>query len=75
MRTADLTPEEIDDIDRVAVLIYRSTPGGASAVHDFAKLLNWEEYGHCEPCDEITPLLDKLCLVCGDINPHLIPEN
>jgi hypothetical protein len=66
MRTADLTPEEIDDIDCVAVLIYRSTPGGASAVHDFAKLLNWEEYRRCEPCEATTPCVDGCCLVCGN---------
>lgn len=66
MRTKDLSREEIDAIDATAVLVYQSKPGGVYAVRELANLLQWEEYGPCEPCeDDEVPMLDGSCMICG----------
>jgi len=64
MKTTDLIPEEIDAIDRTAVLLYTSN-AGATSVFDLARMLRWEEYNRCEPCEEDTPTLNGGCMVCG----------
>lgn len=65
MRTSDLDAEEIEAIDKTAVLIYTSKPGGQSSVHQFAEMLGWEEYADCEPCEDKSPMLNGCCFVCG----------
>jgi len=38
---------------------------GASAVYDFASHIEWRDWGVCEQCDETTPTIDEVCMVCG----------
>lgn len=65
MRTQDLTSDDIRALDATAVLVYQSKSGGVYGVCELAKLLQWEEYNRCEPCDEMLPVLDGCCMVCG----------
>ena len=75
MRTKDLSREEIRGLDATAALVYQSKPGGVYAVCDLAKMLRWEEYDRCEPCDETLPILDGCCLVCGSALLPTTTEN
>lgn len=65
MKTSDLSFENIRALDDVAYMLYESKSGGATAVHNLASALGWEEYDICEPCDTEQPILDDCCLVCG----------
>jgi hypothetical protein len=66
MNTADLDAEEQAALDRVAMLLYMSKPGGAGAVHELALALRWDEYGPCDLCeDEDAPVLHAHCMICG----------
>jgi len=38
---------------------------GQTAVYNIAKDVLWEEWSHCDPCDDETPHMDGECLVCG----------
>lgn len=67
MRSSDLEKDDINAIDRVAMLLYTSKPGGYTAVYDLATALRWEEFGVCELCDDDgVPVLDGMCMICGN---------
>lgn len=67
MKTSDLTLRQEESLDDVAYLMYQAKPGGVAGVHTLARLLGWEEYGPCEPCeDDSAPMLDGCCMVCGE---------
>lgn len=67
MKTDDLHHSgELDTgaIDRVAMLLYSNH--GKEAVLSLAKLLEWEEFGDCDVCDDPdVPVLAGHCMICG----------
>lgn len=66
MRTDDLTENERHSLDNVAFLVYQAKNGGISGVFALAKLLGWEEYGPCDPCEyDNSPMLANACMICG----------
>lgn len=65
MNTNDLDPDEIAALDRTAMLLYTSYPGGISAVCDLANLLKWDEFAYCDLCDNTLPMLHEHCMACG----------
>lgn len=69
MRTNDLTDNERKSLDDVAHLLYQDKRGGRAAIYALAKLLGWEEYGPCDPCEDRAPMLDSCCLICGTRAP------
>ena len=65
---------EIKNNEKKAYKIYEK--GGQDRVIQSAKdgVLKADYYNYCMPCEWISPIYNKACLVCGTVNKEITNE-
>jgi hypothetical protein len=61
-----LTTADKEAIALLAVKLYDNKEYGIQGVVDLGDALGLP-YGYCEACEEVYPVLDGACLVCGNV--------